>query len=781
MQMDSKSVPLVSIVTPVYNNADDLAECIESVLAQTYQNWDYTIVNNCSTDGSAEIARRYAAKDSRIRVHDNRQFLRAIRNHNHALRQISPESKYCKMVFADDWIFPRCLEEMVAMAERHPSVGIVGAYGLAEGSWDGGTRQDVVQWTGLPHPSGPFSGREVCRRLFLCGTYVFGTANSLLFRSELVRHRDPFYNEDNPHSDCEVCLALLRECDFGFVHQVLTFWRWRPGALGSVSVDYQTVLPGRLYDLITYGHDFLTDEEFQRCRRKLLSELYNFLAVSVMRGRRDREFWDYHKRQLEQMTGFSYGRLAGAIISRLSRAALNPYETTTKLFVSKTPAKGTNDSTRSVNLGERSTKVALFGHFGRTNLGNESTLLAILHHLRQRVPEVECTCICTGPELVSQIYSMTTVPCRTQVFGAWPFENKVLRQVRRVLLALPSEVCRWLGGYRMLRGFNALIIPGTGLLTDAYGLLGWGPYDMFRWSVTAKLCGCKLLFVSVGAGPIYSRFGRRLVKTALSLADLRSYRDDSSQQYLTGIGFASEKDPVRPDLVFSLPSRFDLGVKGKAPNARRVVGVGVMVSPGKYSIERPDEGVQRKYIDNLRTLVIWLLTHDYDIRLLMGDSSDRPVIEQFKADLRDNLPFYDESRVLDEEVDSVEHLLAQIAGTDLVVVTRFHNVLLSVLSGKPVVAISFHHKVEALMKSIGLSEYCLDMNQFEGRDLISKLCEAERNADPIKRLMSERIESFRAELDEQYGLILSTISRKSQGAVAADHENVTIVPLDLAE
>jgi glycosyltransferase involved in cell wall biosynthesis len=145
MQMDSKSVPLVSIVTPVYNNADDLAECIESVLAQTYQNWDYTIVNNCSTDGSAEIARRYAAKDSRIRVHDNRQFLRAIRNHNHALRQISPESKYCKMVFADDWIFPRCLEEMVAMAERHPSVGIVGARagGGVLGRWYATRRRPV--------------------------------------------------------------------------------------------------------------------------------------------------------------------------------------------------------------------------------------------------------------------------------------------------------------------------------------------------------------------------------------------------------------------------------------------------------------------------------------------------------------------------------------------------------------------------------------------------------------------------------------------------------------
>ena len=56
--------PLVSVATPVYNGERHLAECIESVLAQTYQNWEYIIVNNCSTDRTREIAESYGRRTS---------------------------------------------------------------------------------------------------------------------------------------------------------------------------------------------------------------------------------------------------------------------------------------------------------------------------------------------------------------------------------------------------------------------------------------------------------------------------------------------------------------------------------------------------------------------------------------------------------------------------------------------------------------------------------------------------------------------------------------------
>jgi glycosyltransferase involved in cell wall biosynthesis len=300
----------------MYNEAQYIAECIDSILAQTHQNWECTIVNNCSTDGSAEIAHRYASLDSRIRVYDNPEFVRAVANYNGGLRQISPSSKYCKIVFADDWIFPECLERMVCVGEQHPSVGIVGAYGLQSAE---------VMWTGLVYPSTFVPGREVCRRLLLDGIYVFGAATALLYRSDLVRSHDPFFNESNLHSDMEACMALLRESDFGFVHQILTYTREeRSGSLRELSSHLSTYQAGHLRNLVTYGRYFLSDQEFEVCLDRKLSAYYAVLAGGLLR-RQGRDYWNYHKSKLSELGHrFSALRLSGVVLAKLIDSALNP-------------------------------------------------------------------------------------------------------------------------------------------------------------------------------------------------------------------------------------------------------------------------------------------------------------------------------------------------------------------------------------------------------------------------------------------------------------------------
>jgi glycosyltransferase involved in cell wall biosynthesis len=327
--MNSFTQPLVSVVVPAYNEAEHIGECIESILAQTYQNWECIVVDNCSTDGTAELARRYAAKDVRIRVGENKKFVRAVPNYNGALRQISRDSKYCKIVFSDDWIFPECLERMVELAEEQPSVGIVGAYGLQG-------RQ--IMWAGLPYPSKIVPGREICRKLFLEDLYVFGTGTSLLFRSSLVREHKPFYNESNLHADSETCIALLKQCDFGFVNQVLSFTRVRDGSLFDFSREMNTLIAGRLYDLVNYGPHFLTPEEYKTCLDEKVAEYYDFLGKNLPR-RRGEKFWSFHSQKLtEAGIGLNRARVLRVFLARVVDAALNPKKTCERILKGKAPS-----------------------------------------------------------------------------------------------------------------------------------------------------------------------------------------------------------------------------------------------------------------------------------------------------------------------------------------------------------------------------------------------------------------------------------------------------------
>jgi glycosyltransferase involved in cell wall biosynthesis len=272
------SQPLVSIVTPVYNGDNYLAQCIESVLNQTYSNWEYVIVNNASTDRSLEIAQVYAGNDPRIKVHSNPKLLDAIDNFNHSLTQASPESKYCKIVHADDWLFPECIQKMVAVSEKYPSIGIVSAYRLEE---------NFVSLDGLPYPSPFVSGRQICRTKLMGGSgapYLFGSPSSLLIRSDLIRKRKNFYSENHPHTDKDVCFDILKESDFGFVHQVLTFTRRHNESRTSIAKKLDSNKLYRVKILIKHGPVFLNDEEYSQALEDEMHRYYQYLAKNYIEG-----------------------------------------------------------------------------------------------------------------------------------------------------------------------------------------------------------------------------------------------------------------------------------------------------------------------------------------------------------------------------------------------------------------------------------------------------------------------------------------------------------------
>jgi len=328
-----KTIPLVSIVTPVHNAEPYLAECIESVLKQTYKNWHYVMVNNCSTDSSLEIARRYANQDSRISVLSNPAFVGLIENHNIAVQRISPNSRYCKVVSADDWLFPECLSRMVEFAEANPSVGIVNSYQLSGGGGDW-----KVRWDEIAYPSPVTPGREICRSQLLGGPYVFGTPTSSLYRADLVRARPRFYPHLLPHADTSACYECLRKSDFGFVHQILSFERIHANTISAECKKIRTLESAILRNLIAYGPVYLTEQEYKARLKQVLAAYYGSLAVGFFNFS-NLEYWRYHHRDLTQLGFRCFGfALTKAIVAKFLNLVLNPKQTADKILRRHHPA-----------------------------------------------------------------------------------------------------------------------------------------------------------------------------------------------------------------------------------------------------------------------------------------------------------------------------------------------------------------------------------------------------------------------------------------------------------
>ena len=309
------SEPLVSILTPVYNGEKYLVECIESVLAQDYRNWEYHVVNNCSTDGTLGIAEAYAAKDRRIHVSTNRDFVSMPENFNNAFGKVNAASRYFKVVCADDWILPQCVDKMVAFAERHPAVGILCCHQKSG---------DAVRWAELPLSTTVLGGREACRLALLEGAQLFGAPTAFLYRSDLLRLGKAFFPNLQPHSDSSACYEFLEHCDYGVVHEILAVERLHDEQISSQIASNFAGDLAYLEVLLEYGPRYLTKEELRTRADEVFSQYYRGLGGALLKLKGP-DFWEHQKSQLLAMGHrLDWRRVAFAAVAEAGREARSP-------------------------------------------------------------------------------------------------------------------------------------------------------------------------------------------------------------------------------------------------------------------------------------------------------------------------------------------------------------------------------------------------------------------------------------------------------------------------
>jgi polysaccharide pyruvyl transferase WcaK-like protein len=354
----------------------------------------------------------------------------------------------------------------------------------------------------------------------------------------------------------------------------------------------------------------------------------------------------------------------------------------------------------------RGLRIALLGQFGVGNFGNEGSLEAMLDFLRRSRPDAEITCICVDPSAVEREHHIAGIP-----IGGHAPEGKLFGLVNKALLKVPGRLLNWVEGLRQMRRFDLLIVPGTGILDDfSTGPFGV-PYALARWCASARLCGVRIAFVSIGAGPIVHRLSRWLMTRATSLAAYRSYRDELSRRFMMSIGFDVAGDEVFPDLAF--------GLDAPPPQARLsqsdgslTVGVGIMSYYGWSMDPAQGQAIYDAYMAKITSFVSWLLEQGHRVRLLIGETVDQSAVD----DLRSRIGAIGEGELLArltfEPATSLHDIMRQMAGTDVVIATRYHNVVCALKVGRPTISLSYARKNDEVLASMGLAGFHQNVEEF---------------------------------------------------------------------
>ncbi|MGH8611484.1 MAG: polysaccharide pyruvyl transferase family protein [Gammaproteobacteria bacterium] len=431
-------------------------------------------------------------------------------------------------------------------------------------------------------------------------------------------------------------------------------------------------------------------------------------------------------------------------------------------------------------------KIGIFGHYGNHNLGDEATIEAVVQNLRQRLPEAKLYGFSVVPSDTSQRYNVPAYgiryTCRESLSSEQservPLENAERNAAQQSLEAslktLPvlsfalkavlqfakwagqlSQECKFLWvSHQRLKGFRLLLIAGSNQFLDDFGGT-WGfPYTLLKWSILAKLAGAKLAFASVGAGPLELPLSRLLVRTALLFSDYTSFRDAASKRLIETTGFR-DKGEVYPDLAHALV--LQASPPPTPESELPVVGINPMpvYDPRYWCL--PDRDKYHGYVVRLAAFVSALLREGYPVRFFNTMPKDENVICDVLASLApDVIPLSDGAITLNR---SVAELMVTYASFDLVIATRFHGILLSLLAERPVLGICYYRKSRDLLLEAGQGDYAVDLDVFTPEDLMRrfKALAAHRFAE-LAKIRKKNAEN-RDALHRQFDFIAAKLNR----------------------
>ena len=403
---------------------------------------------------------------------------------------------------------------------------------------------------------------------------------------------------------------------------------------------------------------------------------------------------------------------------------------------------------------KRRPRIVLFGLFGAGNFGNDGSLETVLEMLRQKLPEAEILCVCANPGLIEDEFGIAAVLIR--IAAKAPY---LVRKLDRLFLTLPGRLVDLAHALRTMWGTDIMLMPGTGILDDFGDRPNGMPLYIYLWCLSARLAGSCIAYVSVGAGPINHPLSRWFMLSAARLAHYRSFRDVNSRNYLAKHGLDTRSDALCPDVVFSLAAPAET----KPQNTHLTVGLGVMDYHGWYGRGETGNDIYRRYIEKLADFAVHLTGNGHRIRLLIGQNSDENAAMDLMRLVSRKVGERRAGLIAMQRCSSLHDLMDEIARTDIVVATRYHNIICALKMGRPSISIEYAAKNTAVMNAVGLGEFCEHAETFSTAGLIQKFDRLTKERSRHEAQIRSKVAEFGNELEAQNAVLLSLIAGKMRG------------------
>lgn len=207
---------IISVLMSVYNGERYVREAIESILTQTYRDFEFVIVDDGSTDHTSKILTELSKTDTRIKILTNEQNIGLTASLNKALRHA--RGIYLARMDADDVALSQRLEEQVTFLKAHPDIGMLGtAYAWIDERGNVIGQRDVLT---KPH--------ELHRALIRTNPFLHG---SIMIRKELLDHVQGYDESYKKAQDYDLWLRLSSTCQFANLPDVLMQKRMTKGMI----------------------------------------------------------------------------------------------------------------------------------------------------------------------------------------------------------------------------------------------------------------------------------------------------------------------------------------------------------------------------------------------------------------------------------------------------------------------------------------------------------------------------------------------------------------------